>query len=368
MSKQRFLPKRLFLAIIVLLVAYVAFLVLQGRTSSSDVQVAMVTVPTSGHEINDKTIDNNQTEILPDGDKAKLDRMIFHMEQYGAKGAVSIRAIDEEGKPVKNAKVRLGFTQPDQNWRSGIVEGETDDAGFFDAERVSNWSCVWTVSKDGYHTSRGEILFTHKGSKRAFLDGRWTDSPIVVDVELKKASGVNLVHGKRYEDIVLLPTNSWIGFDFTTCDLVEPHGRGKLSHILFRSESDGVPPFCKGATPGYTNVLHVKVQKGGLEIATEFGESDSPFNSVAPSSFITNHLTFVRARTRKRVLEDNRLGEKDYIIFKTDISHAGSIETYYGIIRNLQFSPGQLRMEYFFNPVSGDLRLDADVSEGFDLP
>ena len=151
------------------------------------------------------------------------------------------------------------------------------------------------------------------------------------------------------------------------CDLVEPHGFGKKPHVFFRSESYGVSPFCKGATPGYTNVLHIKVADGGLAVETEFGESQSPFISLTPSSLHTNLLTFVYARTKDAILEDNRPSEKDYIIFKTNVNTSDGTELFCGILRNMEFFPGQLRLEYFFNRNSGDMRLDADVSSALDI-
>ena len=309
--------------------------------------------------------DLNEVKVVID--KEKLKERISHMEQYGAEGAIAIHAKDEMGKPVDCATVRLSFTQPDQDWHAGIVEGKTDEIGFFGAKRSSNWACIWSVSKDGYHSSHGKVLFTHKGSQRAFLKGQWTDEPIDIEVELKKVSGAKFVHGRRYDDIVFLPTNSWVGFDFTMCDLVEPHGFGKKPHVFFRSESYGVSPFCKGATPGYTNVLHIKVADGGLAVETEFGESQSPFISLTPSSLHTNLLTFVYARTKDAILEDNRPSEKDYIIFKTNVNTSDGTELFCGILRNMEFFPGQLRLEYFFNRNSGDMRLDADVSSALDI-
>lgn len=355
-----FFGAALFAAVLVVSVA--AFLPSRSRSSLSKESTSFSEAPPVTSNMSKKVENNSLSETQEFVDKEKLKESISHMEQYGAEGAIAIHAKDEKGNPIGRASVRLDFTQPDQDWRAGIVEGETDEIGFFGAKRTSNWACIWSVSKDGYHSSRGKVLFTHKGSQRAFLKGQWTDEPIDVEVVLKKVSGAKFVHGRRYNDIVFLPTNSWVGFDFTMCDLVEPHGSGKNPHILLRSESDGVPLFCKGATFGYTNVLHIKVVDGGLSVKTETGESESPFVSSPPPSFETNQLKFVYARTKDRILEDSRLQKKNYIVFYTNISNNGEEGAFCGIIRNIEFSPGQLRLEYFFNQNPDDRRLDADVS------
>jgi hypothetical protein len=364
-KEMAFFGAALFAAVLVVSVA--AFLPSRSRSSLSKDSTSFSEAPPVTSNMSKKVENNSLSETQEFVDKEKLKESISHMEQYGAEGAIAIHAKDEKGNPIGRASVRLDFTQPDQDWRAGIVEGETDEIGFFGAKRTSNWACIWSVSKDGYHSSRGKVLFTHKGSQRAFLKGQWTDEPIDVEVVLKKVSGAKFVHGRRYNDIVFLPTNSWVGFDFTMCDLVEPHGSGKNPHILLRSESDGVSPFCKGATPGYTNVLHIKVADGGLSVETEAGESQSPFISLVPSSLRTNLLTFVYARTKDAILIDNRPSEKDYIVFKTNLSTSDGTELFCGIIKNIEFFPGQLRLEYFFNRNSGDMRLDADESSPLDI-
>ena len=302
-------------------------------------------------------------------DEEKVRENIYYMERFGAHGAVVIHVTDQEGNPIIGAKVHLGFTQPDQDWRAGTVEGETDETGSFGAEKTSNWSCAWDVSKSGFHASHGEVLFTHKGSKTAFLHRRWTDSPIDVDVELKKTSGATLVHGMQIFKALRFPTNTWVGLDLNTFALVEPHGMGNVPHILFKSVSDGVFPLSKGETPGYTNTLHIMVENGGLAILNELGDSDSPFVSETPTQFATNELTFIYARTRDRIIQDTFLNgkKKEYIVFRSAPSGGGTNDFHSGIIRDLRCAPGKLQMEYFFNPQPGDARIDGDLKSKRDI-
>ncbi len=306
---------------------------------------------------------------LPAIDEEKVKENIHYMEQYGAYGAVAIHVTDQEGNPIKGASVRLGFTQPNQDWRAGTVEGETDETGSFRAGKTSNWSCVWDVSKSGFHASHGEVLFTHKGSKTAFLNRRWTDDPIDVYAVLKKTSGATLIHGMHIFKALSFPTNTWVGLDLSTFAIVEPHGMGNVPHILFKSVSDGVFPLSKGGTPGYTNTLHIMVENGGLEILNEQGDSDSPFVSETPTNFATNELIFVYARTRDRIIQDSFLNgeKKEYIVFRSAPSGGGTNDFHSGIIRDLRCAPGKLQMEYFFNPKSGDARIDGDLKSKRDI-
>ncbi len=297
-------------------------------------------------------------------------KKIETMTRKGADGSVAFHVRDEIGKPIHRATLRLYFSQAREDDSAGRVEGITDWNGFFTATKRTNWSCTWVVSKEGYHSSRGTVLFTHQGNRKAFLEDRWTDTPIEVPVTLKERSDATIIHGKRLSipGTIQFPTNTWVGFDFSVCDLVEPLGTGKTSHMFFRSETDGVSPFESGATPGYTNILHLKIGTGGLAVFKTAGESDSPFLSETPATFDTNVLAFVRARTKDEILVDTWLkGKSEYIAFRTELEHEGQFTCFSGIIRNLRFSPGGLQLEYFFNTTSGDPRIDADVSSPVDF-
>lgn len=288
-------------------------------------------------------------------------RELKSMLKWGAVGAVSIRVFDESGTPVPDAKVLLYFTQPELDDPSGRVDGQTDSSGCFSAEGKSNWACSWTVSKEGFHSSHGTVLFTHRGSQKAVRRGRWTLRPIEVHVELKARSNARLVHGVRYWNILYYPTNSWTGFDFSVCDWVGPLGKGQTPHVSFLSESRGFSPFLKGGTCGYTNQLSIRVENGGLSILRESGDSDSPFVGKLPQTLQTNQLTFVLARTHDAILEDNRLKDDEYIVFRSLTYTGDGPASRCGIIRHLEFSPGELRLEYFFNPENGDDRIDGDI-------
>lgn len=149
--------------------------------------------------VNAEVFGKRLVATLPTIDEEKVNENICYMEQYGAYGAVAIHVTDQEGNPIKGTSVRLGFTQPNQDWRAGTVEGETDETGSFRAGKISNWSCVWDVSKSGFHASHGEVLFTHKGSKTAFLNRRWTDDPI--DVYVVSAHQIlNILNAALYID------------------------------------------------------------------------------------------------------------------------------------------------------------------------
>ncbi len=59
--------------------------------------------------------------------------------------------------------------------------------------------------------------------------------------------------------------------------------------------------------------------------------------------------------------------KEDFIVFQTADSGNSTGKPHFGIIRNLEYWPGGIRMEYFFNLVPGDRRTDADIHSEWDL-
>ena len=285
------------------------------------------------------------------------------MERYGALGSVVLHVKDDNSEPIPNANVHLYFTQPKANDPKGRVEGVTDFQGTFSATKKTNYECIWKVSKDGYHTSSGSIKFSPYFSELSPATGKWTEKPIEVDVKLKAKSDAQLIHGDRIWHDLIIPTNTWVGFDFVNCDSIAPFGRGQTAHIEFKSKTWGLPPFAKGGTYGFTNTLEIQTLGGGLEILNEYMDSYSPFIATAPTTFKAKKLTFTYACTRDAVLEDKTLKKGRYIVFKTANSNLceAAHDCYFGLLRQLEFSSDCIRFEYFYNPKSGDRRIDGDI-------
>lgn len=236
----------------------------------------------------------------------------------------------------------------------------------FAATRKTNFACGWKVSKEGYHSSKGRIMFSPHFSEYSATTGEWTEGPLEATVILKPKSNAKLLRGKRIFHDLKFPTNTWVGFDFVKCDSVAPYGQGQTAHIEFRSESCGHTAI---GDYGITNTLTIRTLDGGVAVFEEEPESFSPFMSVAPAEFNEASLCFTYARTRNAILKNETLDKNKYIVFKTmvhEMSGDGD-GSHFGILRQLAFWPGHLQFEYFFNTEPGDRRIDGDVKHGWDL-
>ncbi len=295
-------------------------------------------------------------------EEVKLKR--FEMERDGAIAEVVMRAMDAVGHPLPDADVHLYFTKPKEDAPEGFVRGKTDVQGVFATAQMTTYRCLWEVSKEGFHSSSGDIKFSSLFSDYSAVSGKWTKDPVLVDVVLKEQSGAELIHGDRIWHDLKYPTNTWVGFDFCQCDFVAPYGKGQIGHIAFRSKAWGIPPFSRGGTYAFTNTLEVKTYGGGLAIFEEELYSSSPFMSIAPDDFAEEIVVFSYARTKKTVIHDGRMKKGTYLVFKTRAGEeaAEDIPSHFGIIRQMEFSPGMVTFEYFFNPKPDDRRIDGNIN------
>lgn len=354
--------------VIVLCLATAVFLsnkenVMESRHSSLDATQSVETV-----ELRAETL--REAKTLRKGNHSSIDDILkpkrYEMERYGAIGSAVLRVKDMDGNPIPDAEVHLYFTQPTENDPSGAVMGNTDVQGMFAATKKTNFACGWKVSKAGYHSSQGRIMFSPHFTEYSATTGEWTEEPLEATVILKPKSSAKLLRGKRIFHDLKFPTNTWVGFDFLKCDSVDPYGQGQTAHIEFRSESCGHTAI---GDYGITNTLTIRTLDGGVAVFEEEPESFSPFMPVAPTEFTETSLRFTYARTRNSILKNETLDKNKYIVFKTMVHGMSEVDDgfHYGILRQLVFWPGYLQFEYFFNTEPDDRRIDGDVKHGWDL-
>ncbi len=353
-------------ASIALCLTTIVFLVPKSCIKESSLNATDSSLEIATGELSSKML----CEAKPRGDLSTVGSILkqkrYELTRYGAVGSAVLHVNDINGNPVQDADVHLYFTQPTENDPTGTVRGNTDSQGVFAATRRTNFACKWKVSKEGYHSSQGCIMFSPYFSEYSATTGKWTEKPLEATVILKRKSSAKILRGKRIFHDLKFPTNTWVGFDFLECDSVAPYGQGRTAHIEFWAESCGHTAI---GDYGITNTLILRTPCGGVAVFEEDKETFSPFMPVAPSDFNATSLCFTYARTRNTILKNETLGRNKYIVFKTTVDRmpTGEDGCHYGIIRRLDYLPGHLQFEYFFNTEPDDRRIDGDIKHGWDL-
>ena len=156
-------------------------------------------------------------------------------EMYGAKAKECFYVVDQDGKQVKDARIRGAF------WTGGgindyePVDGLTNTNGEYVAEGKSQYKLRYTVSKDGYYSTNGEVLYVGTWSVPAVKDGKWqpygTQRKIVLK-QIKNPLNCGRVCGLK--DFKVPVFDKWIGFDFDRHEFIPPYGSGSYADALLR--------------------------------------------------------------------------------------------------------------------------------------
>lgn len=146
--------------------------------------------------------------------------------------SITIKAIDEHGAAVENAKVTVGFVVPDS---TGIGTNEvqkngiTGNNGEFSASSESMNSLGFIVDKEEYYQSSSGFEFTSIST----LGNRWEPWNPTVEVVLKKKSNPVPMYKKGTDWIEVPAQNISVGYDLETGDWVAPYGTGLISDFIF---------------------------------------------------------------------------------------------------------------------------------------
>lgn len=153
---------------------------------------------------------------------------------------LSFEVVDEQGKPVENAVVEVGFMQP-RDAKKGLYEeiekAVTDANGRCEASHQTVGWAAYTVKKDGYYESRGRYDFV----KKELL--KWQPWNQLIHVVLRKIENPvpmyarNTHQSKEVKIPVTVDLEKGVGFDLIAYDWVTPYGKGVYSDFVFKMTS-----------------------------------------------------------------------------------------------------------------------------------
>ena len=231
---------------------------------------------------------------------------------------VTVVVKDQDGKPVEGAQVGIGGTM---STRPGTVsKGATDVGGMFTAQVRSNGEVGITVRKAGYYDSFGpDYNFRNIAAaiEKAFAKKRWEPWNPNIEVILKRVINPAAMYARGVTK-GLPSTSEATAFDLVEGDFVHPHGRGKVSDLIFAPDlkdrgaddydfqltvkfsnpKDGIVPFA--VLPPLTgSVLRSPHQAPDGGYLAEWMVWRSRRPAVAESSNYDpdNHAYFIRVRT-----------------------------------------------------------------------
>ena len=288
-----------------------------------------------------------------------------------------VKVVDDEGNPVSNAVVCVGFTESHLLFGGGLrgnsvshhYKATTDTNG----NAVVKFNCTssdfeWHVDADGYYGS---------GAHAGHFDGEDVLVPPcfvkVVLHEHEKHVGVTLWKKRNPQPMIAhypierrkVPTAiGRYGFDLAEYDWLEPHGKGKNADFYLVRNQDEIPP------AGEYEFGHIEFERDcGFYIANKTGCStfQTTYKVDGNMSLQTNiTLKCIRHIDGKDWIEPLPIMENDkYMVVRSRVKHDdnGRIVSanYSRILGRFTVVPSVSSEETVFNPRPNDTNLEFDL-------
>jgi hypothetical protein len=162
--------------------------------------------------------------------------LVFKLQAYEAR--VTIHVVDENGRPVANAKTGIQLTVATTgglgNGKVVDIKGLTDTNGICVlAGNGDDGSVGIAALKDGYYGGDGHgINFTNID----LILRRWLPWNPTIEVVLQKKGIQVPMYARRVWEKKVPVENKPVGFDLMAGDWVAPYGKGESSDFVFQVE------------------------------------------------------------------------------------------------------------------------------------
>lgn len=264
------------------------------------------------------------------------------------KGKITLKVVDESGRPVSSAIAGIGFEQYVNGQYKGIpVSGKTNAEGKFSGVGHGTNVVSIGVEKEGYYKSYGEYRFKEKK--------RWHWEPWNPEVTLVLRKVENPVPMfARKAEIYIPVLDKAIGFDLIEYDWVSPYGKGKSADLIFIVSRNYVTKFeFEGKLKIYTS------NNNGIKLINEDLRFGSVFKlaRLAPiEGYKREIIKHIIAFPGKSIKSDS-MDNNNYIIrVRSETSNEKHIRAMHGkILGDFKFwvgpeSKARISFKYYLNP------------------
>jgi len=295
--------------------------------------------------------------------------------------AFSVRVLDEDGLPVSNATLTVGFNRP-KPYGDGAGEEvydslvtKTDTNGMCSVRGRARGSVHWGVEKEGYYRTLGmRCEFTNQRL------GRLEPWEKVYEVTLRKRVRPTAMYARSLsnaEPPLRIPAMAQsIGFDLIRSDWVWPGRRGEVQDFVIRLDTEPAQ-----MPPGYYDKHPRAIRHQDMTLTVAFTNGRDGLQSVMALPYQGSELRLPRFApeggygtsivSRYRVgppLQNDMDCESQNYFFRirsaTNESGAVVRGLYGKIYGPFRYRPnGVIEFNYYVNPESNDRNMEYDPAK-----
>ncbi len=311
-----------------------------------------------------ETSNNCEKNILPSF-SSRSPPIAFHAqpEWQEHEWKATLNVVDENGKPVSEAKVSIGYDVPQppgEHLPAGLITGLTDRDGVFSAShRDKTYGLGFQIEKAGYYQT-----WINHGFGIAYDPQKWH---LTLTLVLKKIGQPIPMYARRAQ-IEIPATNNPAGFDLIEYDWVPPYGKGKQSDIFFEVQRRWVSRrdfdcTVKTSFPNHGDGLIA------VPASADQGSSSGPRLAVtAPSDGYTPEVQRTISYVPGRGIKSDSKDQNYYLRIRTVLDEQGHVRSalYGKIYGDFSLDPinskksASIIFQYYLNPEPNSLNVEFD--------
>ena len=290
-----------------------------------------------------------------------------YASMYGADGKITLKVVDSNGVPVEGANVNSWFWMGDLISQGSTVNTTTDLNGLAELMEKNIGDISFNIKKEGYYTTRLRYYFSILGHD-CVKDGRWLPWNPTLEVVLKEKR--NPVDLKFHKIFKTFPLNTYVGFDFSCNDFIEPYGNGKNTNVVFTVSGE-----CRSNVDYWYNLDVKFVNKSGFIRMNKDSFSELKVIHEVPNGIqFHDEISFNRTyNSPNNVFINTKTDFESYYIFRVNNSNNQTFdddEFMYGFIsRGFEGGIGNkdtnnnasVFFEYYINPVIGEKNIEIKI-------
>jgi len=299
---------------------------------------------------------------------AKHDPDFQHAILHGATAQISVRVVDDEQKPVSDAKIEARFDPALQS--AGEVKiVSTDTNGIAVVSGKTGKTVCIQATKSGYYRSSDSVCFVSVG--QGVVEGKWQpwnmEKTIILRAVRNPVACQHKVRGYKHVNRV----NEWLKFDLEYGDFLPPEGSGKVCdmEVLFDwngklgDEYTGMGVKIRFPNDGYSGGYYAdNVMCSDFKGVYDFLPNNRLISEFAYSTIEERDSATGALQRRQEMLFDKTKGLVARIRCEVDPASGKLLKFHCAEISDIKFGCNKsgvvFLLKSFFNPTPNDTNLE----------